>query len=179
MELDPVRVRLLSLLKKTGSNMKTASLAIGKNPAYLHQFVYRNTPKAFPEDVREALAKHLGVENSLLRHLEVPPRKPPSESSPREDDEDAARPRRRRGLSEIHEIDVRASAGPGAMHDDLEGSKESWFFPETMVRHELRARPDDLRIITIDGDSMEPLLSSGDGSCSIPVSASPCHQGYS
>ena len=31
-----------------------------------------------------------------------------------------------------------------------------------MIRHEFRARPSDLRMITIDGDSMEPLLASGD-----------------
>jgi phage repressor protein C with HTH and peptisase S24 domain len=162
MELDPIRVRLLSLLKKTGSNMKTASLGIGKNPAYLHQFIYRGTPKVFPEDVREALAKYLGVEDSLLRHPQIPPRRSPSDAAQREDEEDGAQPRRRSGLAEIHEIDVRASAGPGAVHDGIEDSKERWFFPESVVRHELRARPDDLRMITIDGDSMEPLLASGD-----------------
>ena len=162
MELDPVRVRLLSLLKRTDTSMKAASVAIGKNAAYLHQFLYRSTPKVLPEDVRELLAKHLGVEDSLLRHLEVPPRKSPSEPAPREEFEEAPRPRRRRGLAEIAEIDVRASAGPGALHDDIEDSKDRWFFPETMVRHELRARPADLRMITIDGDSMEPLLAGGD-----------------
>jgi phage repressor protein C with HTH and peptisase S24 domain len=31
-----------------------------------------------------------------------------------------------------------------------------------MIRHEFRARTSDLRMITIDGDSMEPLLASGD-----------------
>jgi phage repressor protein C with HTH and peptisase S24 domain len=31
-----------------------------------------------------------------------------------------------------------------------------------VIRHEFRARPEDLRLVTIDGDSMEPLLSSGD-----------------
>ena len=30
------------------------------------------------------------------------------------------------------------------------------------MRHELRAAPEHLRMITIDGDFMEPLLSSGD-----------------
>ena len=57
---------------------------------------------------------------------------------------------------------MRASAGPGALHDDIEDSKGRWFFLETMVRHELRAQPDDLRMVTIDGDSMVPLLGSGD-----------------
>jgi phage repressor protein C with HTH and peptisase S24 domain len=36
-----------------------------------------------------------------------------------------------------------------------------WLFPEAMVRHD-RARPNELRMITVDGDSMDPLLSSGD-----------------
>jgi phage repressor protein C with HTH and peptisase S24 domain len=31
-----------------------------------------------------------------------------------------------------------------------------------VIRHEVRARAEDLHIVTIDGDSMEPLLSSGD-----------------
>jgi hypothetical protein len=44
----------------------------------------------------------------------------------------------------------------------LQDAKETWLFPDAVVRHEFRARHEDLRIITIDGDSMEPLLSSGD-----------------
>ena len=34
--------------------------------------------------------------------------------------------------------------------------------PEDVVRHEFRARAEDLHIVTIDGDAMEPLLSTGD-----------------
>ncbi len=37
-----------------------------------------------------------------------------------------------------------------------------WLFADPLIRHEFRARPDDLRMITVDGDSMEPQLSSGD-----------------
>ncbi len=50
----------------------------------------------------------------------------------------------------------------GAIHDGFEETKEAWYFLETLIRHELRAKPDDLRMITIHGDSMEPLLASGD-----------------
>ncbi len=60
------------------------------------------------------------------------------------------------------EIDVRASAGPGAWNDEFEQTKQMWLFADPLIRHEFRARPDDLRMITVDGDSMEPLLSSGD-----------------
>ncbi len=54
------------------------------------------------------------------------------------------------------------SVGAGALNDGLEEGRGAWMFAEGMIRHELRARAADLRVITIDGDSMEPLISSGD-----------------
>ena len=78
MDLDPIRLRVLERIERTGTDLKKASLACGKNAAYVHQFIYRGTPKILPEDVRESLAKHLGVNDRELRHPEVPPRKPAS-----------------------------------------------------------------------------------------------------
>ncbi|MGE0424961.1 MAG: helix-turn-helix transcriptional regulator [Reyranellaceae bacterium] len=164
MILDPIRVRVLQLIEERGANLKKASHALGKNAAYMHQYIYRGTPKVLPEDTREALARFLEVDDVELRHPEVPARKPRSDTEP----ETPGGPRRRRGkpiaegFQAVTEIDVRASAGPGAFHEGLEESKETWLFPEAIVRHEFRARARDLHIITIDGDSMEPLLSSGD-----------------
>jgi len=162
MELDPVRVRVMKLIEQAGSNLKTASRAIGKNDAYFHQYVTRATPKVMPEDVREALAMHLGV--------------PPDDLRPDADRKRTARasvtparfsPQQRERLSvsgyvTIPEIDVRAAAGAGALNDGFEEGNGAWLFSESMIRHELRVRAADLRVITIDGDSMEPLISSGD-----------------
>ena len=67
-----------------------------------------------------------------------------------------------KGYSAVPEIDVRAAAGTGAWNDDLEETKEAWLFADPLIRHEFRARPDDLPMITVDGVSMKPLLSSGD-----------------
>lgn len=164
MILDPIRLRVIKLLDERQSDLKKASLAVGKNAAYIHQYLYRGTPKILPEDVRVALARFLEVEPDELRHHEVPPRMPRSDTEPIL----PGGPRRRRGkldvegFSSVTEIDVRASAGPGAINDGIEESKEIWLFPDSVVRHEFRARPQDLHIITIDGDSMEPILSSGD-----------------
>jgi phage repressor protein C with HTH and peptisase S24 domain len=164
MDLDPVRARVLKLIENRGTDLKHASLAIGRNAAYLHQFIFRGTPKVLPEDVREQLAKHLDVDEAKLRHREVPPRKARSKNT--SDDDEIKVPLRMRRLPEgfvgVAEIDVRASAGPGALNEGLEETKVMWLFPEAMVRHEFRARPNELRMITVDGDSMEPLLSSGD-----------------
>jgi phage repressor protein C with HTH and peptisase S24 domain len=167
MNLDPIRLRVLELIEHTGTDLKKASLACGKNAAYVHQFIYRGTPKILPEDVRKSLADHLRVADHELRHLSVPQRKPASHGQGKHDDqavaEDRKAPRRSAvGFSPVTEIDVRASAGSGALNEGLEEAKATWLFPEAVIRHELRARAEDLHIITVDGDSMEPLLSSGD-----------------
>ncbi len=67
-----------------------------------------------------------------------------------------------KGFVSVAEIDVQASAGPGTIHDGLEEAKGTWLFPDPVIRHEFRTMPENLRIITVDGDSMEPLLSTGD-----------------
>ena len=162
MEIDPVRLNLLKLVKGRGSDLKNVSLAIGRNAAYLHQFVHRGTPKVLPEDVRAALAQHLGCDDGELRHRKVPPRKPRTRSQPSEQPHGLVARNPLEGFAGVAEVDVRASAGPGAIHEGLEEVKQVWYFPENVVRHEFRARSSDLRMITIEGDSMEPLLASGD-----------------
>ena len=37
-----------------------------------------------------------------------------------------------------------------------------WYLPDSMLRQEGRANPEDLRIVNVLGDTMEPLLSEGD-----------------
>src|SRR5262245_43017725 len=157
MDLDPIRLRVLERIERTGTDLKKASLACGKNAAYVHQFIYRGTPKILPEDVRESLAKYLGVNDRELRHPEVPPRKPALAGEEEHNEQTAGetrkRPRRSAvGFSPITEIDVRASAGPGALNEGLEEAKETWLFPDNVIRYEFRARPEDLHIVTIDGD---------------------------
>ena len=70
MKLDPVRRKLLEAVahRDPPTDLKKASLFCGKNHAYLHQFVHRGTPRKLPEDVRHALALHLGIDEQSLRH---------------------------------------------------------------------------------------------------------------
>jgi phage repressor protein C with HTH and peptisase S24 domain len=50
----------------------------------------------------------------------------------------------------------------GRRSERLEDAKEIWLSRAWLIRYEFRARPANLRVITIDGDPMEPLLHSGD-----------------
>ena len=53
MERDPVRQKLKDLLWKRGLTMAAASLALGRNRAYLHQYLERGLPKVlnYPDSV--------------------------------------------------------------------------------------------------------------------------------
>ena len=164
-DLDPVRQKILDLLLEGRTNLKNASIAMGRNSAYLHQFIHRGTPRILAEHDREALAARLGCAPEELKHDRMPPRKPRPKPAPRKEKEvmrlsaPAGPPE---GYMAVPEIDVRAAAGPGAFNEGFEETREMWFFADPVIRHEFRARPADLRMITIDGDSMEPLLASGD-----------------
>lgn len=57
--------------------------------------------------------------------------------------------------------DVRAAAGSGSLVED-EHVVDVLAFKEDWIRQELRAAPNDLRLIFVEGDSMEPDLRAGD-----------------
>lgn len=61
------RKDLKRLIRENGLSLKSASVAIGKNDAYLQQYVNYNKPNELPEGVREALAPILGCEPDDLR----------------------------------------------------------------------------------------------------------------
>lgn len=66
-----VRELIQQKLKETGLNMREVSLRLGKNHAYLQQFLDREVPVRLPEDVRERLAPILGVSDSDLKEAKT------------------------------------------------------------------------------------------------------------
>src|SRR5206468_4974295 len=73
----------------------------------------------------------------------------------------AAQPRPAEGLIAIPRFDVQASAGPGAF---IEGERPVAHlgFDERFLKQLCNARPADLSIIRVRGDSMFPTLADGD-----------------
>jgi len=67
---DPVRLAILSAIARApkGTSLKKLSEELGRNHAYLQQFIQRGTPRILPEDVRFALAQRLGIHEETLRH---------------------------------------------------------------------------------------------------------------
>lgn len=147
---------------EAGAELSSLSKAIGKNHAYLQQFMKRGIPRKLPEDVRRRLAKKINVPASALKSDDHIPSEeiladPPLEA-----------PRR----AGILEIDVRAGMGGGGTTEGREvvfqGNRadpvkgESWRFPAQFMRNEIRAPEDRVVVIETQGDSMSPTLFSGD-----------------
>jgi len=65
--MDAVRRLILELVEARGTTLKAASIAIGRNHAYLQQFIHTQTPKRLKESDREALEEYLGVEKNTLK----------------------------------------------------------------------------------------------------------------
>src|SRR5947209_2139423 len=59
MEGDIERNRLAALIAERGADLKAISLAIGRNHAYLQQYLKKGVPRHLPPAVRGALARHL------------------------------------------------------------------------------------------------------------------------
>ena len=150
---DPVRERLRERLWRRGVSLAEASLAIGRNKAYLQQYLARGMPRVLSFRDSEALATLLHCDPGGLRHDALPAPKPWKKNP-----QGGARPR----TSAVAEMEVEAAAGPGAWNDDFVLEKARWQLPEAMVRHEGDADPGALRIIRVRGNSMAPELGEGD-----------------
>jgi len=154
---DPVRLRLRDLLRRNDLTLAAASLALGRNRSYLHQYVDRGIPAVLGYRDSEALAGMLGCDPSELRHEAVPKRRPVKRKSPRMPAAVPGAP-----LVAVREVTVEVSAGAGALAREFVSETALWHWPENMIRHEAGADPENLRILRVRGNSMEPELRDGD-----------------
>ena len=154
---DPVRLRFKDLLRRNDLTLAAASLAIGRNRTYLQQYVDRGIPAVLGYRDSEALARMLGCDPSELRHEAVPKRRLMKRKPPRMPAGLPGAP-----LAAIPEVTVEVSAGAGALAQEFVSETALWHWPENMIRHEAGAAPEDLRIVRVRGNSMEPELRDGD-----------------
>lgn len=135
---DDARNVLQRLMAERGEDFANLSRVIGRNPAYLQQFVRRGSPRRLAEEDRRTLARYLRVDEAVLGG-------PPSPRAPRE----AVR---------VPRLDVRASAGPGAIPDERGGGH---LLLDARTAREL-GQGGALHAIRVVGDSMLPTLGDGD-----------------
>lgn len=148
---DAVKRFLTTRIEERGTNLATVSKQLGKNHAYLQQFVNRGIPRTLPEEVRRRLSDILDVDDALLGG----PRKSfaGNRLDPAEEVGDVVM---------VKEVDALVSAGAGVINGEHDGVKKVWPFNGRFIRDELGLGGSELTIVEIRGDSMSPTLSSGD-----------------
>jgi len=139
--MSDARTTLQRLIDERGEDYASLSRLLGRNAAYIQQFMKRGTPKKLPEDYRRILARYFGVSEEALGG-------PPPDMMAG-------------GLVTVPRLLVDASAGPGSVADE-EWAGTHFAFDPKWLRTVGAGDPQRISIIRVDGDSMQPTLTDGD-----------------
>jgi len=136
MEPAAQRAALEALIAEHGASLADLSRLLGRNLAYLQQYLVRGTPRLLAEADRALLARYFGVPEARLGGPEI------------------------EGAIEVPRLDVGASAGPGGLVEGEARRRPGGFSPD--LRRVLGVRPEAASMIRVRGDSMAPTLEDGD-----------------
>ena len=140
--MDEAHKALDELIQQKGYNYSSVSRLLGRNAAYIQQYIRRGSPRSLDEQDRAVLARFFGVDEKVL-----------------------GAPDRRSGpvveLVHVPVLSVEASAGHGALAE-MESKCAQFGFDEKWLRRLTASKAASLSIIGVHGDSMEPTLHDGD-----------------
>jgi hypothetical protein len=140
--LNDPRLVLERLCAERGEDFAGLSRMLGRNAAYIQQYVRRGVPRRLGEDERRKLARYFGIAESLLGG---PPEEPAAPN----------------GLLTVKRHPVTVSAGPGAVVSEELG-KPYFAFDERWLKALTSSAAANLSIVRVEGDSMAPTLNAGD-----------------
>ncbi len=141
-----VREFLDRLIRERGKSYGEISKLLGRNAAYIQQFVKRGTPRRLDERDRGILARYFGVDEAQLGG--------PLRAS------GGGKGRGRQGMIVVPRLTLGASAGAGSLDEDEDVAGVLAFDPRWL--RDLGSRPERLSMIRVDGESMMPTLGDGD-----------------
>ena len=137
MDENDARAALERLIEEHGADYLSLSRMLGRNPAYIQQFIKRGTPRRLAEEDRLLLARFFGVSEEVL----------------------GGRPEQS-GLVRVPRLEIGASAGAGALPDEERERGHIAFDPVWLRR--VAGDPKLLSLIRVEGESMAPTLADGD-----------------
>jgi hypothetical protein len=140
MEPGDPRATLDALIRERGSDYTSLSRLLGRNAAYIQQYVKRGVPRKLDADDRRVLARYFGVDEMLLGGS--PAGRPPA-------------------MVMVPRLALDASAGPGALAEGERVRDQLGFAADWLRAHGAR-RLEMLSLLQVSGDSMLPTLADGD-----------------
>lgn len=160
---EDIRKRLDQLIRQAGDSYAGVSKRIGRNPAYVQQFIRRGVPRRLSEQDRVHLSSHFGVSEHYLGGQ-------PSASSQRQQPAPVGQVTVRPAgcmheMIEPQSISVLVipmlDRPPGSALDERCGA--GGFVLQADIANRISGdRPENLGAILADGDSMAPTIVHGD-----------------
>lgn len=136
--------RRMLLLKLNPSSL---SLKAGLNRWFVRDLMEQRDREPNGKSLGKlAMALGCAISDILTKDPEMADEAPRREMPPSKD-----------GMVPIEELDVRAAAGPGSLHE-IEQVKNVWHLPGDLMRSYTATPADFVKIASIVGDSMEPTL---------------------
>lgn len=140
---DDPRATLQRLCSERGESLAGLSRLLGRNEAYIQQYLRKGSPRRLPEAERRTLARYFAIPDALLGGPVV---EPVLASGP---------------LVAVRRSAVRASAGAGALAED-QAARPYFAFDPGWLRALTTTPSERLTMIRVEGDSMAPTLDAGD-----------------
>lgn len=168
MTADDVRKKIESLLKEKDISLNYASSVLGKNSAYLHQYINKGSPVRLPEQQRKKLAALLNIPEQELTDIPLSaPIVPPHLSGVNmvaDKITSAVSSFFKKPLPDTVGIEMlNVSACCGAGIDNLsENVVGIWQMPLMDFKAISQSAPDFIKIVKAVGDSMAPTINDGD-----------------
>lgn len=147
---DDIRKKVDKLIKDKGFSLNELSLRIGRENTYLYQYINRGSPKRLAVKEREKLARILEVDERELTDQDA--EQMPIRSFLKDPTSEMAR---------IDMIDAVASCGPGIENFNpvVSGHHLMSF---AVLREITNSKPQNIKILKVRGDSMEPTINDSD-----------------
>ena len=136
MDGDAQRTALGALIDRDGVSLALLSRVVGRNAAWMQQYLRRGTPRALPERERSVLARFFGVDDAALGGPAAPQ------------------------FVRVPRLAISVSAGPGRFVASERAVTTAGYAREDLAR--LGVQAGDAAIFEVAGVSMEPVLQDGD-----------------
>lgn len=172
--MDDARALIVRKAAEMGKGLSWLSDQLGRNHAYIYQFVKQGKPRRLPELERKKLAKILQVSERSLGapdDSDFPPHLEstdvlPKDKEPSDDNVPFDLPKT--GL--VLELEAHGGMGGGGSPRSVElgGAQrdavkpDGWYFPAEFLRQEVRTTAANLIVVETRGDSMSPTIGSGE-----------------
>lgn len=164
---EEIRRYLDEKIAEKGTNYRELSLAIGRKDQYIHQYIKYGLPQQLKEDDRRAIARILDIDE---QELSSKPLYPPI-TLVHSDGISVLMDQALKLISNLRKknietisidmLDAVACCGTG-VENFSENVNGKWLMPLVDFRQITMSAPDNIKMIKVKGDSMEPTLKDGD-----------------